>query len=246
MSLKSIINLTIFLSILFASTLLHSQNNTDVFFTKTDQFFKSSVSNGLINYNQIKQSPEKLEELLKIANQVSVSKEDANTYRAFWINMYNITVVKSVIENYPLKSPLDVTGFFDKTKHEIAGVNVTLNDIENKLLRGQFNNDPRFHFVLVCAGLGCPPIINAAYLPRTIEAQLNKQTKLALNNDEFVKVNNKKKRVGLSQIFEWYATDFTMNNLTFLAFVNSYRDSKIPEKYKTSFYPYNWKLNTTK
>lgn len=244
--MKSTINLTVFLSILFASTLLYSQNNTDVFFTKANQFFKTSVSNGLINYNQIKKSPKELNELLKHANQVSVSKEDSNAYRAFWINMYNITVVKSVVENYPLKSPLDVAGFFDKTKHMVEGENVTLNDIENKLLRGQFNNDPRFHFVLVCAGLGCPPIINEAYLPNTLETQLNRQTKLALNNNDFIKVNAKKKRVGLSQIFEWYATDFTTKHHSYIKFINEYRSEKIPEKYKTSFYPYNWSLNATK
>ena len=153
-------------------------------------------------------------------------------------------MIKSVIDNYPLKSPVDVNGFFDKTKHSVGGKKVTLNDIEHKLLRGQFN-DARFHFVLVCAGLGCPPIIAQAYMPTTLDKQLDTQTRIALNNDNFIKVNAKKKRVELSEIMKWYKEDFTQNGNE-IDFINKYRKEKIAAKSKISYYPYDWRLNEAK
>ncbi len=107
----------------------------------------------------------------------------------------------------------------------LAGKQITLNDIEHKLLRAQFN-DARFHFVLVCGAIGCPPLINQAYLPNILETQLEKQTTLALNGD-FLKVNLKKKRVEVSQIMEWYKDDFTKNGKSEIDFINKYRTEKL-------------------
>ena len=223
-----------------------SSQDLSQFFEKTTVFFDKYVSEGKVAYKKIKSSPEQLNELLVLASAIEIHKTDSNKYRAFWINIYNLTVIQSVVAKYPIKSPLAIPGFFDKKKHDVAGNQITLNDIENKLLRGQFNNDPRFHFVLVCAGLGCPPIINKAYLPNTIEAQLNRQTTIALNNSEFIKLNNKKKRDQFSPIFEWYTSDFTVGNKSLIEFVNTYRTEVIPGKYKSSYYPYDWTLNEIK
>ena len=227
----------------FTTTLGFAQTTAD-FFKTSDTFFKTYIENGKVNYKAIKQNSAQLETLLASTNDIKVDKSDAKTYQAYWINIYNLTVIKGIIENYPVKSPLDIAGFFDKTKHAVGGMNITLNDIENKLLREQFN-DARFHFVLVCAGLGCPPIIAEAYMPITLDAQLDTQTRIALNNDEFIKVNAKKKRVELSEIMKWYKEDFTQNGNE-IDFINQYREEKIDEKSKISYYPYNWTLNETK
>lgn len=60
--------------------------------------------------------------------------------------------------------------------------------------------------MLVCGAIGCPPIINAAYKPETLENQLQQQTKKALNNPNFIKVEGK--TVLVSEIFKWYKEDF--------------------------------------
>ncbi|SNY94523.1 Protein of unknown function, DUF547 [Flagellimonas pacifica] len=218
--------------------------DTTTFFDKADSFFKTHVSNGRVDYVAIKANSGSLNELLDLAKNISISKGDAETYQAFWINGYNLSVIKGIVDNYPIKSPLDKGGFFDKITYDIGGENITLNDIENKLLRANFPKEARFHFVLVCAGLGCPPIINNAYLPNTLDAQLQKQTELALNNPNFVRI--KGKRVGLSQIFEWYKGDFTQDGKTLVDYVNLYRNEKIDSKAKVSYYPYDWSLNETK
>ncbi len=214
------------------------------YFTSTDSFLKEHVNNGRVNYKAIKNNPDALASLLDSAKAISVTTSDAKNYQAFWINTYNLLVINGIVNNYPLKSPLDVAGFFDKKKYEVGGENITLNDIENKLLRANFSKDPRFHFVLVCAGLGCPPIIANAYKPSTLNSQLNTQTKKALNDDNFIRVN--KNKVKVSQIFEWYTGDFEQNGSDLVDFINTYRTEKLPDNSKVSYYPYDWTLNEVK
>ncbi len=218
--------------------------DTATFFGKADGFFKTYVKNGRVAYKEIKANPESLNELLNLAKTISISKSDAKTYQAFWINGYNLSVIKGIVDNYPIKSPLDKAGFFDKITYDIGGKNTTLNDIENKLLRANFPKEARFHFVLVCAGLGCPPIINSAYLPNTLDAQLQKQTELSLNDSNFIRLKGKK--VSLSQIFEWYKGDFTQGGKSLVDFVNQYRKEKVDSSAKVGYYPYDWTLNETK
>ncbi|PHN95413.1 DUF547 domain-containing protein [Maribacter sp. 6B07] len=231
-----------FLFILFAVNNITAQDLT-TFFSKSDSFFKANVVNGKVKYAAIKNDPKSLNAVLEIAKSISVSKSDAIQYQAFWINAYNLLVIDGIVNNYPLKSPLDVPGFFDKTKHEVGGKSITLNGIENNLLRAEFPSEARFHFVLVCAGLGCPPIINTAYKPATLNSQLQKQTVLALNNPNFIKVN--KNKVQISQLFEWYKGDFEQKGST-VDFINTYRKEQLPERAKVSYYPYDWSLNETK
>ncbi len=214
----------------------------NTFLSKADAFFKANVSNGKVAYSNIHDNQEELNSILKIAEGISISKDDASNYQAFWINAYNLSVIKGIVDNYPTNSPLDNKGFFDKTTYSLAGKNITLNDIEHTLLRAQFN-DARFHFVLVCGAVGCPPLINDAYLPNTLNKQLEEQTKKAINSS-FLKVNTKKKRVEASQIMEWYKADFTMNGETEIDFINKYRTEKLDNKFKLSYFPYDWTINT--
>ena len=216
----------------------------NTFFAKADTFFENNVTNGRVAYKKISSNTSDLDELLKLAKEIRISKTDEKTYKAFWINAYNLSVIKGIVDSYPIKSPLDKNGFFDKITYDIGGKEITLNDIENKLLRANFPKEARFHFVLVCAGLGCPPIISEAYLPNTLEEQLQRQTELSLNNPDFVRIKGKK--ILLSQIFEWYKGDFTQDGKSLVDFVNLYRKEKLDSKAKVGYYPYDWTLNETK
>ncbi len=219
---------------------LKAQSTSD-FFTKADSFLKEHIKDGLVDYKGIHDNPAALNALVEMAGQLSVSKDKADEYQAFWINGYNLMVIKGIVDHYPIKSPMDIGGFFDTEKRNIGGKEITLNDIENELLRGNFPDEPRFHFVLVCGALGCPPIIAEAYMPATLEAQLEKQTKKALKDPNFIRVE--KNKVKVSQIFEWYATDFTQNGQSIAGYINSYRKEQLPEDAKISFYTYDWTLN---
>ena len=229
------------LIVLLFSISLQAQDSS-LFFSLTDQFLKTHVKNGAVDYETIYAEPTALNDILHLASTLSISKDD-ESYKAFWINAYNLAVIKGIIDNYPLKSPLDKAGFFDKVKYDLAGQNVTLNTIENTLLRAVFN-DARLHFVLVCGAKGCPPLIPNAYLPETLENQLQEQTSLAINGTSFVKINNKKKRVEGSEILKWYKADFVAKGQSEIDFLNQFRTDKIPSKFKLTYSTYNWALNS--
>ncbi|AZQ44788.1 DUF547 domain-containing protein [Nonlabens ponticola] len=218
----------------------YGQAQTASFYEDTDAFLKTYVSNGKVDYAAIKKDPSSLNKLITQAEAINVSKSSPADYQAFWINAYNLHVINGLVEAYPVNSPLDVKGFFDNTKREVGGETLTLNDIENKKLREQFN-DARVHFVLVCGALGCPPIIPNTYKPDTLDRQLTAQTSKAINNPSFIKTKGKKLQV--SQIFEWYAQDFNQGENTTLTFINAYLTNPVDENTKVSFYTYNWKIN---
>lgn len=229
--------------IFFTLALIYSTfsfSQTELFFKQANEVFSTYVKEGRVDYNAIKADPSKLDKVLELASKVNASSLSANTNKAFWINAYNLAVFKGVVTNYPIKTPIDVTGFFDGKKYNLGGVNITLNDIENKKLRAKYPKEARFHFVLVCAGLGCPPIINKAYTPEELENLLQQQTVKALNNPDFIKVANNK--VYLSEIFKWYNKDFTQSG-SVLDYVNRFRENKINTSYKTAYYTYDWTLN---
>ena len=153
-----------------------------------------------------------------------------------------LPTIHQVIENYPIQSPMDVKGFFDRQKHTVAGESSTLNNLEKKKLLEPYQ-DPRVHFVLVCAATSCPPLADFAYQADKLNEQLDEKTRSALNNDDFIRVNNSQKKVALSKIFEWYKGDFTKEASSVIAYINQYRSKKIPEDYKVSYYEYDWSLN---
>ena len=226
-----------FITIISLFALTSSAQNLDTFFNSSDTFFKTYVKNGRVDYSNINQND--LNTILDNASKISVIKSDANNFKAFWINAYNLSVIKGLLDNMPIKSPLDKSGFFDKITYNLAGKQITLNDIEHKLLRANFK-DARFHFVLVCGALGCPPLISNAYLPSTLETQLTMQTKKAINGS-FLQV--KKNKIQASEIMKWYKEDFTMNGKNELDFINTYRTEKVSKKAKISYFPYNWTIN---
>jgi len=232
--------LFLFATILFFNTSTGVSQSTEAFFNEADMFFKTYVSNGKVDYKSIEKNPEKLNRLLEQAAKISVSTSKEKIYQAFWVNAYNLAVIKGIVDNYPIESPLDKDGFFERIKYNLGGTSLTLNDIENKKLRANFD-EPRFHFVLVCGAKGCPPIIAEAYKASILEEQLQEQTVKALNNPSFIKVSENE--VAISEIFKWYKEDFVKNGQTEIDFLNRFRKEKIPSNFKVSYYPYNWQLN---
>lgn len=222
-------------------SLLGQVEINNAFFEKCNDFFAKNVSdNGLVNYDEIKAAPAELLEIIKIVDKAEISALATSDKKAFHINAYNLNVIKGVVFNYPLKSVMDVPGFFDNKKHWIAQKQMTLNDLENKVIRPTYN-DARTHFALVCGALGCPPIINEAYTPENVEALLERQTKRAINNPDFIKVKNG--IVEVSKIFEWYAEDFGKGKKGLFDFLNKYAQKPIDTKSKLSYYSYDWTLN---
>ncbi len=214
------------------------------FFTKTDSFLHAYAKDGRVDYETIKKDHAKLDTLLLLIKTYDPkTTADPLREKAFWINAYNLLVIKNVVDLYPIKSPRDEAGFFNRIKHLAAKDSLTLDQLEQIKLRERYK-DARLHFALVCAAVGCPPLGNKAYLPENVDKQLETRTANAINNPAFVRVDTPAKKVYMSEIFSWYQADFERPNQTLLQFINRYRSNDpIPANYAIEFMPYNWNLN---
>lgn len=238
--MKAIWN-TLLLSICISTSL--SAGNLKDFFSKANHFFEQHVANGLVDYKAIQSDGNALQVLL---DEIAATKPDQlskNELKAFYINSYNLFVIKNILNYYPIASPLDKESFFNGDTFTMGGKKITLNDLENNIIRPTYK-DARFHFVLVCGALGCPPIIEQAYTPENVDALLTKQTTIALNDPNFTKVSGKD--VALSEILKWYRSDFGDSDTEIINYINRFRKEKIASDSKLSYYPYNWKTNTKK
>lgn len=234
--MKALSSLFIMLALVFSTLDTQAQD----FFADADAFISSCVENGLVDYDGIAADRSNLDRLVEQINTYSTIG-DLSDY-AFYLNAYNITVIKSVLDNSPISSPMDVKGFFDGVTHTIAGKTMTLNQLENELIRPVYQ-DARIHFALVCGAIGCPPIANTAFSAENVGALLNKRTQLAMDNERFIQVDDSNKTVAISKIFEWYRGDFAETDAGIIAYINKYRSNPIPESYSITYYEYDWTLN---
>jgi hypothetical protein len=236
---------SIIFAILIFSSFVFGQTAPKTFIDAADAFFQNNVDAGTVMYQRIDKDPTELDALKELMADLDVESLVAQTRKAVLINCYNIGVIANVIDNYPIASPMEVAGFFDRLEHNIGGNTWTLDYLENKVLRPE-TKDARLHFVLVCGALGCPPIVNFAYRPDQLDAQLNVQTRASLNDNFFIKTDSRTSKVHVSEIFKWYEADFKQKHENVLAFINSYRDNQIPTEYALGHYNYDWRLNIFK
>ena len=196
------------------------------------------VSNsGVVNYKGFKNEQNKLKIYINTLSANSPQPSwTRNQKLAYWINFYNALTIDLLLTNYPITSIMNIDNAWDKKIITIDGESYTLNDIENKVIRPNFN-EPRIHFAVNCGALSCPKLLNEAFVPEKLDAQLEKQTIAFINNTSQNKIDTDK--VMISKIFEWYSSDF--GNI--IAFLNRYSKIKIEAKAKVSYLDYQWSLN---
>lgn len=231
--------IVIFLCVII-SNITFSQTKTD-FFDQVNEFFKDNVTlDGKVKYAAFKKSPGELMYILNNIEKLKLDKEEKDTKIAFWINAYNLLVIRNVIENYPLKSVKFVTGFFEK-KFQIADNEYSLNEIEELL--SILMKDPGLHFVLANGTNGGNRLLNSAYLPETVMYQVSYQLKTSINKSGFIKVDKDTKSVELPLIFETHKSDFVTQYYNQIDFLNVFLDKKIDNKSAINFTKFDWSLN---
>ena len=218
-----------------------------------NQVLQKHVEDGRVNYAKLKADSETFEKYLDQLASAEPSKMSYNAQMAFWINAYNALVIKGVIDHYPIKSVKKVklfNGFFSRLKFQVAGETYSLDNIEHDIIRKEFV-DPRIHFALICASIGCPLIENTVFLPETIEERLDAVTLKFVTNPKKVRLDRDKRRVYLSKIFKWYKKDFTEGYEGVADFLSDYLSPEDAEfvaakDVKFHYLDYDWNLNDTK
>jgi hypothetical protein len=180
----------------------------------------------------------------------------SNARLAFWINAYNVATLNLICEKYPLKSIKDIdwgdnrkTSAWDKDFIVIRGKRMTLNNIENKIIRSEFK-EPRIHFALVCAAKSCPALRSEEYRADILDGQLNEQAKTFLQDASKNAFDMEHKVAYLSEIFDWYKGDFGGTNESVLRFISWYLPDEIgndlranPSGWRIEYKNYDWSLN---
>jgi len=234
--------LFIFAFIIFSNLLVGQVATLNDLTNSFDVLLKNNVENGYINYENIEKTKSDLSVMRMQIENMDIALLSDYEKISFYINAYNLIVIDEVMKAYPIPSVKEIGGFFDRVKHKVAGQSITLNELEKDILLKQFH-DPRYHFVLVCGAIDCPKIMNEAISPNRLETQLDNATRKALNDPGFIK--REEGKVGISEIFKWYVSDFGGSKKDVISFINNYVDVAISAS-ESYYYNYNWTLNDTK
>ena len=219
--------------------------------TQFDELLQARVdAAGKVDYAGLKARPEELEAYLEMLAVTDPAALSYNEQLAFWINAYNALVIKAVVDRYPTTSVRKLKpfgGFFYRLKFQVAGKPYTLNEIEHDVIRAEFV-DARVHFALVCASVGCPALENRAFFANTLEERLEAATFNFVADAEKVRIERGERRVYLSKIFKWYASDFTEGYAGVADFLVDYlppEDAEFLETEEVEFHylDYDWTLN---
>ena len=216
-----------------------------------DGLLKKHVKNNSVDYKSFLLDRVVLQVYLKQFETVIIKNLTRNEKLALYINAYNAFTIDLILENYkkPIKSIKDISSPWDTKFCNIGGVKFSLNEIENKFLREEFN-EPRFHFAINCASISCPPLQPFAYFPDKLDDQLTEATTNFMKNPLGVNILNKKLEV--SKIFDWYKADFETKESNATSFIFKYlskeQKENLPElnKITLSYQKYNWNLNDIK
>ena len=204
----------------------------------------------LVNYQGLKEDSKQLDAYLKELsdpNITSYKKWRQSKKLSFLINAYNAFTIKLIIDNYPVKSIKDLGGFFSspwkKEFISLFGKKIHLDQIEHGMIRKQFD-EPRIHFAVNCASIGCPSLLNEAFQFNLLENQLERATKNFLTNKNKNIIT--KDKVEFSKIFKWYGDDFNNKHKSFRHFIAtklaSYGqiDSEMAKNLKANKLDYDW------
>lgn len=206
------------------------------------------VTNGLVNYRALKQAPGQLRTYLTQLD--SVREDDFKMWSreqrlAFLINLYNASVLKLIIDHYPVKTIKNIGGWlrkvWDVEAVPLFGRLATLSYLEHDLIRKY--DEPRIHFALVCGALGCPELRAEPYLPEKLDAQLTDQGRKFLRDHSKNRVDAETRTIHLSPIFKWFADDFKRQSGSVFKFVQGYRPELQPGSWKIRYTDYDWSLN---
>ena len=231
---------------LFFSFLLIFSAHSQVAHSKWDALLKTHVSKlGTVNYKGFKTDQAKLTAyLLDLESNVPSAAWSKNETMAYWINAYNAYTVQLMVKNYPLKSIMDLKyngkSAWDYKWIKIGTETLSLNDIEHVKLRKKYK-DARIHFAVNCASFSCPVLLNSAYIATKLEAQLEAQAILFINDPKRNQISASSAKV--SQLFEWYQDDFTTGGKTVIDYLNKYSKTKIKAGTNIGYMNYNWNLN---
>lgn len=223
-----------------------------------DSFVRKYVVTGpdginRVRYGQVSSRDRKsLAVYIAALQQTRISAFNRDEQRAYWINLYNALTVQVVLGHYPVKSIRDIDispGFFavGPWRKKLARVEdepVSLDDIEHRILRPIWR-DPRLHYAVNCASIGCPNLQREAFTAQNTEALLDRGAREYVNHPRGARVENQ--RLYVSSIYEWFRQDFGGSDAGVIEHLRRYAEPDLKRKLEAvsriAGDQYDWSLN---
>lgn len=236
-----------------------TQEETRVDHGAFDKILKTYVAPGRdginrVDYARLKASPDAaaLKAYLAALQQVKASALPPRERMVFFINLYNALTLDVVLSAYPVASIRKINispgllsvGPWGKTLVTVEGQALSLDAIEHDILRPVFK-DPRVHYAVNCASLGCPNLAARAYTGANLETMLEAAARDFINHRRGV--NAEGKRIVLSRIYDWYAKDFTGEDGGLKGHLSRYAKPALKARLAAMdggfAYDYDWTIN---
>jgi hypothetical protein len=189
------------------------------FYGKYAEVLKDFVDDkGMVDYTTLRRQRLKLKALLREFENLEPNEYGTWTKEnkiAFWLNAYNIQMLKIITDNYPIRSSrilrlypgwgpnsiLHIKGIWTDYKFLVMDEEFTLSEIDKRFFRKEFN-DPRIYFALSRGSLSSPPLRNEPYYGHRLNKQLDDQVKKFLSSPLALHIDTEKQRVYLSSLFQ--------------------------------------------
>ncbi|MFT5129099.1 MAG: hypothetical protein ACI8W8_002719 [Rhodothermales bacterium] len=214
-------------------------------------------SKGLVDYRTWKRDSSALNAYLKTLASAKMQGWTRDQQLAFWVNAYNAITIRYILDAYPVASIRDIDGVWKSKRATVAGRSLTLDSIEHVILRKELR-EPRIHFAIVCASIGCPNLIPEAFRAEGLSKQLDAAATAFVRNPQKLRIDAAEEEIHLSRIFKWFGEDFegftgvsgywgkTNGILSFVATYLSRGGQRYVrnEELDVEWLDYDWSLNT--
>lgn len=215
----------------------------------------ATVTNGLVDYAHIKAQPAELDAYL--ADVAAIPAEDFARWNredrlALLLNLYNAQTLRLIADHYPVSSVRSIGvlpgAVWRKLVVRFSGQVISLDHLEHRITRAEYH-EPRLHFALVCAALGCPPLREEPYVGARLGRQLDDQGRRFLAQTDKNRFEPATGTLWLSPIFKWFKEDFLSDGGTLENYVQPFlpdhagRELSAAQRVRIRFTDYDWTLN---
>ena len=171
---------------------------------------------------------------------------------AYWINFYNALTIQLILDHMPVDSILDIRispglfsiGPWGKKLVTVEGEELSLDDIEHRILRPIWN-DPRIHYGVNCASIGCPNLVPVAYTAENVDRLLTENAIAYVNDPRGAELRSG--NLTVSSIYDWFDEDFGGNETGVLRHLRQYAKPELKKQLELVLeidgYDYDWSLN---
>lgn len=217
-----------------------------------DTYLRSNTASGvnLFAYQSVTPADKKkLKAYLDTLQAIDPRTLNKREQLSYWINLYNALTIDVVLDEYPIESIKNIRsltslfGPWDKNLAKVMGEKLSLNDIEHGILRPIWQ-DPRIHFAVNCASIGCPNLQAQAFTAENTEDLMESAAGEFINHPRGVTVESD--RVVLSSIFDWYGSDFGADQDEIIEYLADFYEGDDVEQLEATEkvdFNYNWQLN---